>query len=106
MDTQKYNGWTNYATWMVNLHFEHLDFTDEVDSGVFDDMSKDDICCHVASLIQEYVESYIEAVHPCTNLFVQDCIDSTLNDVDWHDIADHYLDDIFDALKDRELAAA
>tara|TARA_A100001201_G_scaffold2908_1_gene7131 strand:- start:537 stop:857 length:321 start_codon:yes stop_codon:yes gene_type:complete len=106
MDTQKYNGWTNYATWMVNLHFDCLDFSDEIDSGVFDDMDADDIRGHVASLIQEYVESYVEAVHPCTNLFVQNCIDSTINDVDWHDIADHYVDDIQDAVKDRDLVAA
>lgn len=106
MDTQKYNGWTNYATWMVNLHFEYLDFTDEVDSGVFDDMSKDDIRCHVASLTQQYVEDYLDAVVDITNCFVQDLINATINDVDWHDIADHYVDDILDAVKDKELVAA
>ena len=103
MDTQKYNVWTNYATWMVNLHFENLDFTDEVDSGVFDDMSKHDICCHVASLIQQYVEDYLDEVCDITNCFVQDVINSTINDVDWHDIADHYVDDIKDALNRRHM---
>ena len=29
-----------------------------------------------------------------------------MQDVDWHDIADHYVDDILDELKDRELVAA
>ena len=106
MDTQKYNGWTNYATWLVNLHFENLDFTEEVDSGVFDDMSKDDIRCHVASLIQEYVEMYLDEVCAVTNSLVQDCINATIIDVDWHDIADHYVDDILDAVKDKELVAA
>lgn len=106
MDTQKYNGWTNYATWMVNLHFENLDFTDEVDSGVFDGMNAFDVRCHVASLIQEYVEMYLDEVVDITNCFVQDVINATINDVDWHDIADHYVDDILDAVSDKDLVAA
>ena len=106
MDTQKYNGWTNYATWMVNLHFDCLDFTDDVESGVFDDMDADDIRGHVASWIQEYVEMYLDEVVDIHNPFAQDLINSTLNDVDWHDIADHYVDDIQDAVNDRDLVAA
>jgi catabolite regulation protein CreA len=106
MDTQKYNGWTNYATWLVNLHFDNLDFTDEVDVGVFDDMDADGIRCHVASLIQYYVESYLDEVVDTNNCFVQDIMNSTINHVDWHDIADHYVDDIQDAVKDRDSVAA
>ena len=106
MDTQKYNGWTNYATWLVNLHFDGLDFTDDIEAGVFDDMNSNDIRCHVASWIQELVESYLEEVVDLDNLFVLDIIHTTINDVDWHDIADHYVDDIKDEIKDRELAAA
>ena len=106
MDTQKYNGWTNYATWMVNLHFQNFDFTDEVELGAFDDMDADDIRGYVASWIQEFVEMYLDQVVDTNNCFVQDCINSTLNDVDWHDIADHYVDDIIDEVKDRDLVAA
>ena len=109
MDTQKYNGWTNYATWMVNLHFDNLDFTDDIEEGIFDDMDKDDIRCHVASWIQELVESYVDEVLESDNVnpvFLSDLVNTTLNDVDWHDIADHYVDDILDAVKDKELVAA
>jgi hypothetical protein len=106
MDTQKYNGWTNYATWLVNLHFDNLDFTDEVELGAFDDMDADGIRCHVAAWIQMFVESYLDEVAGTDNLFVLDVISTTINDVDWHDIADHYVDDIQDAVKDRDLVAA
>ena len=105
MDTQKYNGWTNWATWMVNLHFDGLDFTDEVDEGTFDDISKDDICRRLAFLIQDYVESYLDEVVDTSNPFVSDLVNGTIQDVDWHDIADHYVDDILEQLKDRELEA-
>lgn len=106
MDTQKYNGWTNYATWLVSLHFDYLDFTDDVESGVFDDMDADGIRCHVASWIQELVESYLDEIVSTNNCFVLDIMNSTLNDVDWHDIADHYVDDIQEAVKERDLVAA
>ena len=106
MDTQKYNGWTNWATWMVNLHFEGLDFTDEVDNGSFDDISKDDLRCQLAYIIQEYVEAYLDEVADTSNTFVGDLINGTMCDVDWHDIAGHYVDDILEQLKDRELVAA
>lgn len=106
MDTQKYNGWTNWATWMVNLHFDGLDFTDDLESGVFENMDADDIRGHLASYIQEYVESYLEEVVDTDICFVSDLINGTIQDVDWHDIADHYVDDILEQLKDNELVAA
>ena len=106
MDTQKYNGWTNWATWMVNLHFDNFDFTDEVENGSFDDISKDDLRCQLAYTIQEHVECYLEEVADTSNTFVADLISGTMQDVDWHDIADHYVDDILNELKDRELVAA
>ena len=106
MTTQKYNGWTNRATWLLNLHFENLDFTDDVESGVFDDMDADGIRCHLASWIQEYVMSYLEESVDLHDCFIQDLIYSTINDVDWHDIADHYVEDIQDAVKERDLVAA
>lgn len=105
MDTQKYNGWTNYATWMVNVHVDGLSFTDHIEDGTFDGMDKDAILGYLASYIEEFVESYLEEVVP-DNCFVQDLINSTINFVDWHDIADHYVDDILDGVKDRELVAA
>jgi valyl-tRNA synthetase len=104
MDTQKYNGWTNYATWLVNLHFNCLDFTDDVESGVFDDMDADGIRCHVASWIQELVDSYLDEIVTTNNSFVLDIMNSTLQDVDWHDIADHYVDDIKDELNKRHMS--
>ena len=107
MDTQKYNGWTNYATWLVNMHFDCRDVTDTTDYfAMSEDMDADSIRCHVASWMQELVESYLEEVVDTDNCFVVDVINSTISDVDWHDIADHYVDDILDELKDRELVTA
>ena len=106
MDTQKYNGWTNYATWMVNLHFEDFDFTDDIVCGCFDNMNKDELRSYLASWIQEYVDCYLEEVVDTNNSFILDVLNSTMQDVDWHDIADNYVDDILEQIKDRDLVAA
>ena len=38
----KYNGWTNYETWLCNLWFENFDFSDRLD--MFDECDdKDDV---------------------------------------------------------------
>ena len=38
----KYNGWTNYETWLCNLWMDSLDFQDSIDDGTFDDMNFDE----------------------------------------------------------------
>ena len=104
MTDTKYNGWTNYETWLTNLHFECFEFTDEVDEGMFDDLSRDEIKDWISNYIQECVEQTayedIELGTP-NRLFVTDMIQSFLGEVDWDDIADHYLDDVMKAQQER-----
>jgi len=90
-----YNGWTNYETWLTNLWFDNFDFTDYVEDGVFDDMDNDEIKDYVADYIESSVDEYVEQViGNDPNGFVQDLITSSLGEVDWREIADHYVDDI------------
>jgi glutamate racemase len=104
MTDTKYNGWTNYETWLTNLHFDGFDFTDDVEEGNLDFMDRDEI--------KEYIASYIETtVEECTyerielgttdNLFIADMIQSFLGEVDWDDIADHYCDDVYQMMQER-----
>jgi len=95
-----YNGWTNYETWLTNLWFENFEFTDQIKDGVFDDMDNDDIRDYVSDYIEQYVsDSVDESIN--SNGFIQDLVTSSLGDVDWRDIADHYVDDIKEAVKER-----
>jgi hypothetical protein len=72
MDT-KYNGWTNYATWRVNLEwFDGMD-------GQLD-----------ADGCREYVEDAIEQTTQPG--FARDYVFAFLSDVNWHEIAEHYQD--------------
>jgi len=104
MTDKTYNGWTNYETWLTNLHFENFDFEEFVDDGSFDLLDRDEIKTWISNYIQESVEECtygdIELGTP-NRLFVTDMIQSFLGEVDWDDIADHYLDDVMKAQQER-----
>ena len=67
----KYNGWTNYETWRVNL--EIFDGT-----NLFEDVT--------AEFCQDLVEQHIE--QESKGLAFGYAM-SFLDDVNWHEIADH-----------------
>jgi hypothetical protein len=104
MTDNKYNGWTNYETWLTNLHFENFDFEEFVDDGSFDLLDRDEIKTWISNYIQESVEEYaygdIELGTP-NRLFITDMIQSFLGEVDWDDIADHYCDDVYRMMQER-----
>ncbi len=68
-----YNGWTNYATWRVNLE-------------VFDgsDMS------WTAKSAREFAE---ELIVEQSSGIAQDYAFAFLSEVNWHEIAEHYQDE-------------
>ena len=101
MDYVQYNGWTNYATWLCNLWFDNFDFTEEVEEGHYDGMNNAELRVVISNYIQEYVEEFIECETANCGGFISDMIRSSMNDIDYIDIADHYTDDIIEALKVR-----
>jgi hypothetical protein len=91
-----YNGWTNYETWLTNLHFDDFTpiFQEDTEAGVYDKMDDDEILEEVAEYIQGYVNDYISEFKPTADNFITDVIQSFINEVDWRDIASHYVGDI------------
>ena len=90
MEKQTYNGWTNYATWRVNLE-------------VFDGGSWNDY--YIGSFpepydlglaLKEHAENLITDYKSETTL-AQDYALAFLSDVNWHEIAEHLIDDYADA---------
>ena len=73
-DTEKYNGWTNYATWRVNL---------EIFDGLYSDMDGEKA---TAEGCKEYAE---EVVSESGEGYALDYAMAFLDDVDWQSIADH-----------------
>lgn len=80
-----YNGWTNYATWRVNLE-------------IFDGMTVRDVTgrslpavSDLKDTLREYAEEIIESTS--SNGLARDYALAFLSDVDWWSIADHMLAD-------------
>ena len=104
MDTQKYNGWTNYATWLCNLWFPDFTplFEDHIEDLSDEHEDKADLLNTLEMWIKddilEYVESTVDGVG-----FARDLLESALNDIDFRDIAEHYVDDVWDDIETHRL---
>ena len=88
--SQTYNGWSNYATWRVNLEvFDGFDPRDYF-SDANDEMDPDEL----ADNLKEYADQVI--IGDLQGL-AADYARAFLSDVDWQEIAQHMLEDYADA---------
>ena len=77
MSNEKYNGWTNYATWRVNLEIvEDIDLSD-VDYEF------------TASMIEEIVEDVVFSEHNFEWTLMKGYAQAFLDDVNYYEIAQH-----------------
>ena len=76
MNTEKYNGWTNYATWRVNL---------EIFDGLCSDMDNEEV---TAEYCKEYAESVIFSEFADTQCLACDYASAFIAEVNWHEIAE------------------
>ncbi len=86
MSNTTYNGWTNYATWRVNLEiFDGMDIMDYLGS-----------CADIGTLslrMKEYAENIIED-QTSENSIAQSYALAFLADVNWYEIAKHYYEEV------------
>jgi hypothetical protein len=87
MEKQTYNGWTNYATWRVNL--EMFDGINPSDYWVMD---SDDIADTLPEALEEFVLNILEDEAECTSM-VLDYARCFLSDVNWQEISEHMVAD-------------
>jgi hypothetical protein len=81
MANEKYNGWTNYATWRVNLEmFDGGDFASDNDLDAYD-------------LGDSLREMAYDTLSESGSGLVLDFSLAFLSDVNWHEIAEHQIED-------------
>jgi hypothetical protein len=88
MTDKTYNGWTNYATWRINLEiFDGFD--------PFDHFSDDqaDMENNLAEYLKDYVEGFIHESGGGNGNLAVDYALAFLQDVNWHEIAKHMIAD-------------
>lgn len=76
-----YNGWTNYATWRVNL---------EIVSDLDVDSFPQDLT-GMADALKDYIEDYI--IESTENGIAQNYALAFLGDVNWYELAEHKLEE-------------
>lgn len=87
MNDQKYNGWTNYATWRVNLEvFDGMDVVEQ-----FGDANGHLDVRELAHNLEAFADEMI--VGDARNL-MGDYARAFLSEVNWQEIARHILDEI------------
>ena len=84
MNDKTYNGWTNYATWRVNL--EIFDDFRVMDKELMDDVYE------LSQYLRETAEVYIEDSSTEDGL-ARDYALAFLSDVNWFEIAKHMIDE-------------
>lgn len=87
MTDTKYNGWTNYATWRVNL--EMIDGSDW--HCRFNDHGEKPDAYELSQFIKEWAEEYIEESSP--EGLARDYALAFLSDVNWYEIAKNLIED-------------
>ena len=81
MSNEKYNGWTNYATWRVNLEmFDGGDFASDNDLDAYD----------LGQTLRQFAE---ETLSEQASGLVLDYALAFLSDVNWCEIARHMIED-------------
>jgi hypothetical protein len=105
MADTKYNGWTNYETWLANLWLTNDQGGSEwledsarecVEKAIEDDKGdiRDEATDALASVLESHFDEMAEEWMPKQAGFFADLINAGLREVNWHEMARHAVDDV------------
>ena len=69
MENKKYNGWTNYATWRINIEIlGDIEFEEKVSADYLKDIVEESVftnfnTCDTPRLIEDYARAFIDEVN-------------------------------------------
>lgn len=66
MNNEKYNGWTNYATWLINTGIlGNIEFDEEVTPELLQEIVEDVVFANETSkgLIEDYARAFINSIN-------------------------------------------
>ena len=91
------NGWSNYATWRINLELlNDYNFAEDVLESDDEDWRPD------VDYLKDLVENWVFENHTGSLGLVEDYARAFVDQVNFHEILEHILEDIDNELKARE----
>jgi hypothetical protein len=84
--SEKYNGWTNYETWLVNLWLTNEQETEQQLIEIIKNIKKDKNEFQKATELKDYVENMVSTDKASLQ---QDLINSALSVVSWLEIIEN-----------------
>lgn len=87
MTDERYNGWSNYETWRVNLEL----CDDQINSLSHDRITFDSVDI-LADHLREYVDDVLTNFGERSDSIALDYARAFVSDVDWYEIAEHGID--------------
>lgn len=91
MSETTYNGWANYATWRVNLEL----FDGQTIEDIFGYQEEDAYL--LGKMLKDRAEEYVEDTS--VEGIARDYAYAFLSDVNWHEIAEHMIEDAIEEAK-------
>ena len=95
MSKTTYNGWTNRETWLVNLWLQNDQVTVEYWESIAARFYANDPYCAVVDLADALKTAHIELMAEVlgeTSGVMHDLLRTSLDHVNWDEIAKHYID--------------
>ena len=100
MNKKEHNGWYNYETWLAGLWIDNSDsewMTDRAQLA-YDEAEKDDTFTreeNAAFALADEMKTTFEDESPAdVTGFYADLINAALSEINWHEIAEHYINEV------------
>jgi len=89
-----YNGWSNYETWNANLWIDNdWRLSERIALHTGDLFSSYEDTDRITSLVADFIKILFVEQAPDLDGFFGDIINQSLREVNWHEIARHYVDE-------------
>ena len=97
MSDNTYEGWTNYATWRINLELlSDYDFAEDILESDNESWRPD------VDYLKDLVENWVFENHTGSLGLVEDYARAFVDQVNFHEILEHILEEIDNELKARD----